>query len=120
MVLNKFLAALYRQNGKPFAYENIAPRAKKFQNVGYDLKYAAILNYQMVRHWLTVAYPLVFPVKNKPDGPATVQRSASMIDMFDAIVGDDIVNSDRYAMLPLNTVLRQMNRKIKEYYKSKH
>lgn len=111
--LHKFIAAVYLPKGKPFNHTDIATRAKHFEKVHMAHKQAVVLNYHLIREWLSVKYPLVFPKKKQPDNTKS-KKQPGWIDVFDAIVGDDIKDSEKYAEKPLHNVLRFINKKIKE------
>jgi hypothetical protein len=69
--------------------------------------------------WLALAYPLIFQEKaeNPPSGDKPTdggRRQSPWIKVFDGLVGDDLINRDRYAELPVHTVLRFMTEKSKE------
>lgn len=78
----------------------------------------AVLNYGLVRTWLSKAYPEVFP-DAEAIGSNTNKRGGGWLSVYDALVGDDIINADSYANRPCMEVLRYMNRKIKENRKQR-
>ena len=116
--LQKLVACLYRPHAKGKRIEftgdiDISAVAGKHLQV---LK-AVEINYSLVRRWITRAYPEVFP-KNK--GNAGNKSRGGWLAVFDSLVGDDIINEDNYAKMPVHEALRYMNRKIIESRKQKH
>ena len=79
---------------------------------------AICINYGLIRTWLAKAYPEVFP-EPKPGEKKQKQSGNGWVDVYDSLVGDDLVNSDKYANLSCTEVLRYMNKKIKESRKQK-
>ena len=116
--LNKFIACLYLPEGKAFDEQLIQGRA---DYVGLfflpEEKTAINLNYRLVKEWLCNQYPLIF-VKPSDDlaeeSEAERSRGSNWVKLYESIVGDDIVNQDKYAALPLHTIFRYLTQKIKE------
>lgn len=119
----KLVACLYVQHNKDgervrfkgkvntHAAKNIHPLKRK----------AIAMNYDLIRSWLEESYPEVFPPARSPisNKKETKQKSNGWIDVFDSIVGDDLINSDKYFEKPCTEILRYMNKKIKENRKKK-
>jgi len=80
---------------------------------------AISINYGLIRTWLQKAYPEVFPTGNKATGDSKKMRGNGWVDVFDGLVGDDIVNADKYGNMPATEVLRFMNRKMVDKRKRK-
>jgi len=78
-------------------------------------KYAIYINYRMVREWIALRYTYVF-VKDKPKKKTGAKRQ-NWLPVLDSIIADDLANSEKYEQLPMHTVLRMLNNKIKEGYK---
>ena len=129
--LNKFIAALYLPKDSAFDENMIDKWALRTAKIKEEIKYAIVINYRLLYEWLSASYPLLFAKKeladnedvdlaktpkNKKTKPGT---SANWIIVFDNIVGGDIVNSKRYARLPVNTVFRFIVSKIKEHHRKK-
>jgi len=117
--LNKFIAALYIPQGQPFSEKTIKKRAGAMARENYYRKQAIVLNYRLVREWLHDSYPLVFQKitddkENKPERKKTNTKKHSWVRVFEAIVGDDIANEEKYAEKPVHRILRFMQNKIKE------
>jgi hypothetical protein len=63
----------------------------------------------LIRQWFVEQYPNVF----QPAEDQTKKEQSSWIDVYDAIVGDNIVQQAEYADLPISTVLRYLDKRIK-------
>lgn len=118
--LDKLIAVLYRPASStkasqyadcriPFSESEISERTTLMELVPLSFKRAIATNYALMRRYLETKYPFVFPEddSNTPGG-------GSWIDVYDSIVGDDIIHNKAYADLYLSTVLRKMNKAIKE------
>ena len=126
-LLNKLIATLYAPAGESFDEKLINARAEEMDSLPEAVKQAVLINWTLVKEWLTVSYPLVFikpgeEDKKKPqeeeDQPAKKERkptpSDDWVKIFDNLVSDDLVNADKYAAMPVHTVFRYITRKIKE------
>ena len=71
-------------------------------------------NWGLVQLWLQKAYPLLFPEGDEAKPRVTHRKRSPWIAIFEDLVGDDIVNGDKYAMLPIHTVLKHLTKKIKQ------
>ena len=58
------------------------------------------------------------PDEKKDEKKKENTKNTGWIKVFDSIVGDDIINSERYATMPVHNVFRYITRKIKEDIKS--
>lgn len=116
-----FLASLYIPEKKRFKEKFIQDNAPLMEQVNYDTRQAVRLNYILIFEWLMNSYPLVFPrPQEKSDSKKKqVRDPRSWIKVFESLVGDDIVNQDRYSKLPVHSVFRYFTRTIKERIKSK-
>lgn len=119
--LNKFIAALYLPKGKAFDEDMIDRWAAQTAKIRDEIKYAVVINYRLIYEWLSASYPLLFAKQEIPEDKKKEEKkndnkkSADWVVVFDNIVGDDIVNSDRYARLQVHTVFRFITAKIKEH-----
>ncbi len=110
--LDKFIVCWYRN--RPFSENLIEINAHSIRKVDELSKQAVYINYILIRQYLALQYPNVFR-------PATDPESSSRsdwVDVFDAVVGEDIVNQSNYAKLPLSTVLRFLDKQIEKNRKS--
>ncbi|NQU85800.1 MAG: hypothetical protein HQ541_08575, partial [Mariniphaga sp.] len=76
--------------------------------------------------WLSKVYPLIFfkqqedldaaPPKEPVEKP---KNNSNWVKILDSIVGDDIINMDKYAELSVHNVFRYMTKQYKESLKNK-
>lgn len=143
--LHRFVAALYLPAGEPVFTEDVIDKnAALLATAPVEVMEAVAINYRMIHLWLSNAYPIVFPEDESqsandsppvsggvPEGggghdPAAVPAagggnssgtSTTWLKIFRNLVGDDLVNEDKYAKLPVNNVLRFLSEKIKQNMK---
>lgn len=114
--LFSFIAALYLKRKEKFKYEMIPSRAKRFKSGDIEIFKAIAFNYSMVMNWLEKRYPMIFRERSDGDtieSESKVERSV-WIKCFNSLVGDDLINRDQYARLPVHVVLRYMTGKYLE------
>jgi hypothetical protein len=111
--LNKFIACFYTSQGK-FDDKLIEINARIISERDMATREAIAINYALIREWMAKAYPYVF---QKAGEGRKREKSKGWVVVFDNVVGDDIVNEEKYAEKPLSSMLRYLNRKTKEYYK---
>ena len=104
--LCRFIACFYRDS--EFRESDITGRAQLIAKESAVMQEAVFVNYFLIREWYTQEYPLVF----KPAEDQTKKEKSSWLDVYDAIVGDDIVKQEEYANLPISTVLRYLNKRM--------
>lgn len=107
--LNRFVACWYR-TGK-FDEKRIEPISQLLASVPLDVREAIYINYQLIREWMVMTYPNVF--RKEAETPKKADKN-SWIDVFDAIVADDLKDQDKYASLPVSTVLRYLDKRIQK------
>jgi len=116
--LNNFVASLYLPLNMAFNNEYIPLGAGKIANASLDTRKAIAFNYSLVMIWLQKAYPLIFQTSSGDPDIARVDgirpNQTGWLKIFESLVGDDLINQDRYAELPLHTVLRHVTTKYKE------
>jgi hypothetical protein len=112
--LDKFIACFY-YNRFGFREKDIDTTARLISIDDVSIRKAIAINYALIREWLSQLYPYVF---QKVEAGRKTNKSKGWVAVFDAIVGDDIVNSEKLAEKPLSEVLRYLNRKTKESYKN--
>ena len=122
--LNRFIAAAYLPYGQRFAEHIIDANHKWVAKTDLLTREAIVINYHLIRDWLSEVYPRVF--QKKSEETKTKQKTKkqkpdanSWIKVFDGLVGDDIINEDNYANLPLHNVLRHLTNQIKSTAKMK-
>lgn len=116
--LDKFIACLYLPEGEQFSEKLIEDRAD-FVKLFFKLeeKTAISLNYRLVKEWICERYPLLFrkpvaePVQTKR---VNQEKGSNWVKVYESLVGDDIVNQDKYSALPVHTVFRYLTTKLKE------
>lgn len=114
--LNKFIATLYLMPDEKFNPENTNKRTEMIESLNINLRKAIALNYALITVWLQKAYPLIF-VENDTSQSKEVSpqpQSSGWLNLFDSMVGDDLINRDRYADLPIHDVFRYLTKKFKE------
>ena len=118
--LHKFIASLYLRKNHTFNENEIAANAALISKVKPEVLEAVVINYVLIREWLAQSYPMIFQQEEevdenyeKPKKTHKIPWNSGWIKIFENIVGDDLINHDRYAMLPLHNVLRWMTAKIK-------
>jgi hypothetical protein len=104
--LSRFIACFYRN--AEFKESDIAERARLIAKESAVMQEAIFVNYFLIREWYTQEYPLVF----KPAEDQSRKEKSTWLDVYDAIVGDDIVKQEEYANLPISTVLRYLNKRM--------
>jgi len=124
--LHKFIASLYLRPNHTFNENEIAENALLISRVKPEILEAIALNYILIKEWLSQAYPMIFQQEEEVDEnyekPKKIHKNpgnSGWIKIFESVVGDDLVNHDRYALLPLHNVLRWMTTKIIENIKRK-
>lgn len=120
--LHKFVASLYLPKPHRFSEDMITASAVMIANVKPEILDAIVINYVLIKDWLTLAYPMVFQNSPETEEPIPIKKqnnNSGWLKIFENIVGDDIINHDRYATLPFHNVLRWMTSKIKENLKRK-
>ncbi|MCF6356536.1 MAG: hypothetical protein L3J54_01910 [Draconibacterium sp.] len=121
--LNKFIAAVYLPFNERFTEEIIDNNYPLIAKIDLITKEAIAINYHLIRDWLCETYPLVFQKqeknnkdelsKNREQKTIPKQNNNSWIKILDNIVGDDIINQDKYTNLSLHNTLRYLSEKIK-------
>lgn len=115
--LDKFIASVYLPYGEPFINEMIDSRANSISQINIELRKAIAFNFSLIIFWLQKAYPLIFPESNEDptqEKPVKTNQTSGWLKIFESLVGEDLINRDKYAQLPLHTVLKHMTRKYKE------
>lgn len=124
--LHKFIASLYLEQNHSFNENEIGANASLVSQAKPEMLEAIVINYVLIREWLAQSYPLIFEQREEETDeekqkPKTHKNpgNSGWIKIFENIVGDDLINHDRYALLPLHNVLRWMTVKIVENIKRK-
>lgn len=122
--LHKFIASLYLVQNRSFNEEDIIANAMLLNKVKPEILEAVVINYILIKEWLSLAYPMIFESSREDDTekPQKIKNNTNnsgWLKILENIIGDDLVNHDRYSMLPLHNVLRWMTNKIKENIKNR-
>lgn len=114
--LNKFIATTYLPLNEKFKQKVIEERQELIGRIDLDLRKTIALNYSLILFWLQKAYPLIFPETPKTDEQEPEKKiyKSGWLNIFESMVGDDMINRDKYADLPLHSVLRHITKKYKE------
>lgn len=129
--LNSFIATLYRRDDEYFSVREAQIAVGKTDGVKLVMmnehlkdvaplpqavKEAVSVNYVLIRSWLSKAYPHLFPegededVSNTPKSPKPVD----WLKVFDAFIGDNIADIEKYKAMQATDAFRIMNRRIRE------
>ena len=98
---------------------NPARRRKQLAREDRTAKYAIFLNYVFVRRWLSHSFPWLFPTDDGPDNPPDRRQkpaapTVNWLDIFDAFVGDNVAQMDKFRQMPATTAFRLLNRRIRD------
>lgn len=129
--LDNFIATLYRRDDEYFSVREAQIAVGKTDGVRLVMmddhlkdvaplpqavKEAVSVNYVLIRSWLSKAYPHLFPegededVSNTPKSPKPVD----WLKVFDAFIGDNIADIEKYKAMQATDAFRIMNRRIRE------
>ena len=130
--LDDFIAALYKKENEVFsmtegAAMNLRPEEIRLVVLedhlrvvrGLDecMKQAIVMNYVLIRSWLCRAFPHLFPETEQDDIPTNkpkVPKPTNWLQVFDAFVGDNIADMEKYQAMQATDAFRVMNRRIRE------
>ena len=91
--------------------------SKKLKKLPLPLLEGIALNYGLVRQWMCDRYPIVFPKASIENQEPKQSSKGGWPEVFDNIVGDNLLDRDKYAKLPVNVVFKFITKKIKEQRK---
>lgn len=109
--LCKFAAALYLRQGEKFSEANIVSRVDEFRHFPHIKLEAIAINYRLIREWITINYPILFRPNDKHVEPKTA--TGGWLRILESLVGDDVINTDKYVQMTVHQVLRFITKKIK-------
>jgi len=121
--LTKLIASLYLFDEEQFKEGGISCKKSLVEKLPKDLRLSIAFNYSLVVFWLQQAYPLIFhSTGNLPDHAVRVDgirpdirtKDSGWLKLFESLVGDDLINRNKYADLPVNVVLNYLTAKYKE------
>ena len=116
LYIDKCVAALYLREGESFVptegeVPNMEQRLKEVERIDFTTKMAILLNWSLIKMWLSRTFSSLFPTSGETDGKP---RPAEWLTLFDAFVGDHIADIDAYKALPCMDAFRILNRRIRE------
>lgn len=98
-------------------------RLQEVSKIDTHIKYAVFLNYLFIKRWLSQAFPYLFPMDDsEQEADAKKQAKApsvNWLDVFDAFVGEDVANMEKYQQMTALTAFRLLDKRIKEAQKAK-
>lgn len=118
------VAALYIKEGESFARLDMQYVTRRLEADYPDrwILEGLAFNWGMIRTWLGQAYPNLFPtkeaVKDGADDGNKKQRPGSWLNIFDALVADDLTRIETYKQLPCMDVIRILDKRIKQQKKA--
>ncbi len=124
--LYNFITTLYTDPGIPFDAINTDIYRQAILDEPdntRELMECIVVNWMLIKQWLSKAYPRLFPPMDKqPDSGGSQSgkkpRPSSWLPVFDALVDEDFTRINSYQALPAIDVLRIINRKIDNQKKS--
>lgn len=118
--LNQMMAAIFLREGEGFVrdglHHKLVPleqRAKFFAKSSKVLKDATLLNWVMIKNWLSTVYKNLFPRGEENTGG----KPAEWLTLFDNFVGDNIPYMESYQRMECMDAFRIIDRKIEEQKK---
>ena len=115
--LDRFIASLYLKSDEAFTDLDLDERLPAVNQIHMDLKYSIVVNWVLIKSWLSSAYPFLFPegeASANSQGDKVKSKPVYWLAIFDAWVGDNVPSIDAYRTLPCMDAIRLLNRKIKE------
>ena len=122
--LDLLVASLYMRNNETFVSTDksqkvvdLKKNAILISQSAVNIRYAVLLNYIMIKEWLSVIYPHMFPKNEDEISKNEVKVKAKLpnwLELFDSFVGDNIPDMQSYQAMPAMDAFRIINRRIKE------
>ena len=126
--LNQFIAALYLKPKEVITGVDMNQRiASVSSRVDQATKYAIFMNYIFLRRWLAGSFKFLFSSDEPSDEKESKRRkqpSKSLSNlpdwtgMIDDLIGDDIINEEKYRQAKCITAFKTINTRIKNYKKN--
>ena len=124
--LDRFIAALYMKENESYLPKSgevaldMEARIPEVAKIPFDLKYSILINWVLIKTWLSILYPSLFPnapgEENK-EGNRIKTKPVDWLPLFDQLVGDNLAFIDDYKAIHCMDAFRIINRKIKEAQK---
>lgn len=126
--LDQFVAALYLKPNEVITGVDMNQRiASVASRVDQATKYAIFMNYIFLRRWLSGSFKFLFSSDEQSDEKESKRRkqpSKSLSNlpdwtgMIDDLIGDDIINADKYHNTKCLIAFKTINTRIKNYKKN--
>lgn len=119
--INKFIAHLYLPANTEFNEDECLKRASVLK-LDSTIREAIALNYSFFYQYFQDAYPLLFIPPSEKPGNESISKydPRGWLKVYEQVRGDDIINDEKYAGVPVNTMLRYLNESVKQQAKTKH
>lgn len=113
--LDRMCATMYLREGEDFSTIDIDERVKEWQMMAQSDKSALLISWTIIKKWLSRGYPYLFP-KGDDDvhQHGSKKISNTWLEIFDALVQEDLSKIEAYKKVEAMDVIRIVNRRIKE------
>lgn len=116
--LDLMLANLYIEPGKTFFDGNYSERVKYIKSLDEKELYPAVVNWMLIKNWLSHSYKDLFSSSSTSQemtmkGKRKKPRPGNWLEVFDALVGDNLAYIEQYKHLNCMDALRIINNRIK-------
>lgn len=120
--LDRFVGALYLKEDETYIPGEgtllvLDARIPAIAKLTFDLKYSILINWVLIKSWLSNSYVHLFPageVSDNSNGDKVKGKPVDWLALFDSFVGDNIADINAYKALPCMDAFRLLNRRIKE------
>ncbi|MGL4852899.1 MAG: hypothetical protein ACRC3Z_09705 [Phocaeicola sp.] len=122
--LDHFIATLYMKQHEAFIPQDkevlldIETRLPEVAKIPMDLKYSILINWVLIKTWLSISYKHLFPHSSSEEvnskGDKIKSKPVDWLPLFDQLVGDSLDRIDAYKAMHCMDAFRIINRKIKE------
>ncbi|MDH6355476.1 hypothetical protein M2132_001819 [Dysgonomonas sp. PH5-45] len=122
-ILRKFVACIYTAKGECTSDFDFEQRMEYLlKKVDTTTMYAIFLNYTFIRKWLSGAFPFLFEYKednrHERKQPSVKDKTPSRPNwnaILDGLIGDDILNEEKYRKIKCIRAFKTINNRIKNY-----
>lgn len=117
-LLVHLVSSLYMVDGEDFVSLDMTERvAYMEESLDTITAQAIVLNYMMIKKWLSTSYDYMFSSGEEQGGDGA--RHQGWLEIFDAFVGENIPDTPYYQSMPCMDAFRIINKRMKEYYHAK-
>lgn len=127
--LNRFIAALYLKPKEVITGIDMHKRIRYVTDkVDKPTKHAIFMNYIFLRKWLSGSFRFLFSSdepgnekeskRRKPIPSKSISKLPDWTGMIDGLIGDDIINADRYHNTNCLIAFKTINNRIKNFKKN--